>query len=88
MKFLQDMRVIANLRKDVVSSVIVLMKGCRVVYANHSKIIMVTKSNMKLIFKLESDDLYYVKINGSREDNTEGGMIDMRALHKLLKTYM
>ncbi len=47
-KFLQDMRVIANLWMDVVSSVIVLMKGCRVVCANHSKIVMVTKSNMKL----------------------------------------
>ena len=82
------MRVIANLHRNTMSSVTLLMRGCKVMYTDHSKIIMVTKGRMKLTFKLKSDNLYHMKVNGSQEDNAEGGMIDMRALHKLLETYM
>ena len=51
--------------------VIVLSRGCKVVYANYSKIIVITKGKTKLTFKLRGDSLYYMKVNGSHKDEEE-----------------
>ena len=81
------MRVIGNLCKDTVSSIIVLTKGCKVVYANYSIVIVVTTGNMKLTFKLKGDGLYHVKINVRHKNNEEEENIDMKTMHRFLETY-
>jgi hypothetical protein len=86
--FRQDMRVIGSLRKDMMSSIIVLTKGCKVVYAKYCRIKVVTTGNMKLSFKLKSDGLYHVKIDVKCEDNEEEESIDMETLNKFLETYV
>ena len=85
--FLQDMRVIAKLREDTKSSVIVLTKGCKVVYSDCHKIVMISKGQLKLTFKLKRDNQYHMRVEGNGDDNAEGEKMDMKALRRLLETH-
>ena len=69
------------------SSIIVLTKGCKVVYANYSKVKVVATGNMKLSFKLKGDGLYHVKIDVRHKDNEEEENINMETLNTFLETY-
>ena len=48
MVLLQDVQVMANFHRNIASLPILLSKGCKVVYANYSKIIVATKGDVKL----------------------------------------
>ena len=57
---LQDMKVFPNFHRDIVSLPILLAKGCKITYVNHSKIIIKGPKHLQMEFRQDSDNLYYM----------------------------
>jgi hypothetical protein len=47
---LQEVRVMTNFHRNIRSLPILLSRGCTIMYANYSKIVVATKGGVKLTF--------------------------------------
>ncbi len=82
MVVLQDVQVIENFYRNIVNLSILLAKGYKVVYANYSKIVVATKGNMKLTFRCQADDLYYMKVKRTKTEVKDGLVMETSEDHK------
>jgi hypothetical protein len=66
---LQDMKVFPNFHRNIVSLQILLAKGCMITNANSSKITIQGPRNLKLEFRRDTDNLYYMKAQKLEVEN-------------------
>ena len=79
---LQDVQVMANFHRNIVSLPILLSKGCKVVYANCSKIIVTTKGDVKVTFRCQADNLYYMRVKRTKAEVGDGLVMETSEDHK------
>ena len=79
---LQDVRVMENFHRNIVSLSILLSKGCKIMYANYSKIIVVTKGDIMLTFRRQTDDLYYMKVTWMKAEVRDSLVMETSEDHK------
>ncbi len=79
---MSDVRVMTNFHRNIVSLPVLLAKGCNVVYANYTKIIIATKGGVKLTFRRKADDLYYVRVKRTKETTKDGVVMEVNQDNK------
>jgi hypothetical protein len=74
---LTEVRVMPNFHRNIVSLPILLSKGCTVVFANYSKIVVATKGDVKLTFLRKDDDLYYMRVKRAKLANGDSLVMEV-----------
>ena len=82
MVVLQEVRVMTNFHRNIVSLPILLSRGCTIVYANYSKIVVATKGGVKLTFRQKADDLYYMRVKRAKTTNGDGLVMEVNEKNK------
>ena len=54
-------------------------KGGKIVHANHSKIVVVTREGARLTFRRKDDDLYYMRVKRTKTENNDGFVTEISA---------
>jgi hypothetical protein len=74
---LQEVRVMPNFHRNIVSLPLLLSKGCTIVYANYTKIVVATKGGVKLTFRRKADDLYYMRVKRTKATTEDGVVMEV-----------
>ena len=79
---LQEVRVMPNFHRNIVSLPILLSKGCTIVYVNYSKIVIATKGGVMLTFRRKADDLYYMRVKRKKSVGGNGLVLEVNKVNK------
>ena len=80
---LSEVRVMPNFHRNIVSLPILLSKGCSVVYANYTKIVVATKGGTALTFRRKADDLYYMRVKRTKDATKDGLVMEISENNKI-----